>query len=63
VAAAAAVALREPVRGEVVELELPVPAAGRWRDVLGGGEAELSGACTLAGFAAGIAGIWLLERI
>jgi (1->4)-alpha-D-glucan 1-alpha-D-glucosylmutase len=59
----AAVALHGPVRGEEVALELPAPAGGRWRDVFGGGEAELAGACTLVGFASDFAGIWLLERV
>lgn len=59
----AAVALRGPTRGEDVEIELPPAASGRWRDVLGGGEAQLAGTCTLADFDAAFGGIWLLERV
>lgn len=58
-----AVALRGPARGEDVALELPSAARGRWRDVLGGDEAELGGRCTLADFDAALGGIWLLERV
>ncbi|HEY1778088.1 MAG TPA: malto-oligosyltrehalose synthase [Solirubrobacteraceae bacterium] len=58
-----AVALRGAAGGEEVSLELPPVARGRWRDVLGGDEAELGGSCTLADFKAAIGGIWLLERV
>jgi (1->4)-alpha-D-glucan 1-alpha-D-glucosylmutase len=58
----AAVALRAPARGEEVALELPPAARGRWRDVLGGGEAELGDRCTLTDFQSALGGIWLLER-
>jgi len=58
-----AVALRGPARGEDVVVELPPAAGGRWRDVLGGDEAQLSGSCTLVDFDSALGGIWLLERV
>jgi (1->4)-alpha-D-glucan 1-alpha-D-glucosylmutase len=57
-----AVALRGSPAGADVELELPPGAGGRWRDVLGGGEGELGGRCTLAAISSPLEGIWLLER-
>ena len=58
-----AVALRGPLAGAEVTVELPEAALGRWRDVLGAGEAELAAPeASLAAFATPLPGIWLLER-
>jgi (1->4)-alpha-D-glucan 1-alpha-D-glucosylmutase len=52
-----------PVRDVTeAELELPSEAAGRWRDVLSGGELTLSGGCRLADLGDGVRGLRLLER-
>lgn len=58
-----AVALRGPAAGGEVRIELPQVALGRWRDVLGAGEADLgAGERSLAPFASPLPGMWLLER-
>ena len=52
-----------PVRGfEDAVLELPDRAAGRWRDVLAGGERELAGETPLGQLGPGLRGLVLLER-
>jgi (1->4)-alpha-D-glucan 1-alpha-D-glucosylmutase len=57
----AATAVREDATGAV--LHLPEEAAGRWRDVLGGGELELRGRVPLERLAFGDWSLALLERV
>jgi hypothetical protein len=43
-------------------LELPAQAAGRWREILGENDIELSGRASLERLGAGWRGMWLAQR-